>query len=293
MEVFLGLLISGLALGAVYSMIGIGYSLIYKASGLMTFVQGDILTLGAFLGLTFNTMLRLPYWLSLILTVVVVFLIGFLIEKGIIRRLLNKDVNLIYIVLSTIALSYVIQNGAQAIWGGTYLYFPSVFSVTTVEILGVAVQPEVILCFVMALVGMICLYIFMNKTKNGTAMRAASMDRMAAEACGINVSWTTGLTWGIAAGLAAAGGMLVGPIYSVYITLGASLGKKAYAGAVIGGYGNMYGAMVGGLLLGLFETFAAGYISSEYKNLMAYILLILFLFIRPTGIFNERAIQDE
>ena len=206
---------------------------------------------------------------------------------------MEKKVHMIYIVLSTIALSYIIQNGSQAIWGGTYQYFPSVFSVTTVKILGVAVQPEAILCFLLAFASMIILFIFMNRTKNGTAMRAASMDAMAAEACGINVSWTTGMTWGIAAGLAAAGGMLVGPMYSVYITLGASIGKKAYAGAVIGGYGNMYGAMVGGMLLGLCETFAAGYISSQYKNLLSYILLILVLFIRPTGIFNERAIQDE
>ena len=293
MEIFLGLLISGLALGSVYSMIGMGYSLIYKASGLMTFVQGDILTLGAFIGLTFNKILGLPFFLSLILTVVVVFAIGFLIEKGVIRRLMEKKVHMIYIVLSTIALSYIIQNGSQAIWGGTYQYFPSVFSVTTVKILGVAVQPEAILCFLLAFASMIILFIFMNRTKNGTAMRAASMDAMAAEACGINVSWTTGMTWGIAAGLAAAGGMLVGPMYSVYITLGASIGKKAYAGAVIGGYGNMYGAMVGGMLLGLCETFAAGYISSQYKNLLSYSLLIFVLFIRPTGIFNERAIQDE
>ena len=123
-------------------------------------------------------------------------------------------------------------------------------------------------------------------------MRAASMDRIAAEARGINVSLTTGLTWGLAAGFAALGGMLIGPVFGVYSTLGATIGKKASASAVAGGYGNMYGAIVGGHLLGIVETLAAGYISSEYKDMISYIILLLFLLLRPTGIFNERALQD-
>lgn len=289
----LALIISGLMLGCIYGLIALGYSLIYKASGLLSFVQGDIMTLGAFLGLTFYSVLGLPFWLSLILTIILAFLFGVSFQKGAIQKLQDRNVLAIYIVLATIAVSYIVQNGAQLIWGTITLYFPSIFKKPTVSIFGITVvQKEVLLCVVLSTVIMFLLHFFMTKTKLGTAMRASSMDAGAAESCGIDVSLTTGLTWGLAAGLAAMAGMLVGPIYGVYSTLGATIGKKGFAGAVVGGYGNMYGAMIGGLLLGITEILVGGYISTQYKNLLAYIILIVFLFIKPTGIMNESAIQD-
>lgn len=284
---FLTLCISGVMLGCIYGLIALGYGLIYKASGLMSFVQGDMLTLGAFLGLT--------YWLSLLLTMLCAFAFGMLLEKGVIRRLLNKKVMPIYVVLATIAISYILQNGSQLIWGTWTLNFPSVFKASTVKLFGLlAVQPEVILCLILSMVSMIVLHLFMNKTKLGTAMRASSMDSMAAESCGINVSLTTGITWGVSAMLAAMAGILIGPMYGVYSSLGANLGNKGFDGAIhiAGGYGNMYGAIVGGILLGLLEILVSGYVSSAYKNLIAYVALLLFLCIKPTGLFNERAIQD-
>ena len=284
---FLTLCISGVMLGCIYGLIALGYGLIYKASGLMSFVQGDMLTLGAFLGLT--------YWLSLLLTMLCAFAFGMLLEKGVIRRLLNKKVMPIYVVLATIAISYILQKGSQLIWGTWTLNFPSVFKASTVKLFGLlAVQPEVILCLILSMVSMVVLHLFMNKTKLGTAMRASSMDSMAAESCGINVSLTTGITWGVSAMLAAMAGILIGPMYGVYSSLGANLGNKGFDGAIhiAGGYGNMYGAIVGGILLGLLEILVSGYVSSAYKNLIAYVALLLFLCIKPTGLFNERAIQD-
>lgn len=287
------LLISGLVIGSVYGLIALGYSLIYKASGLLTFAQGDLLTLGAFLGVTFYSVLKLPFVISLILTVGCGFAVGMLIEKFIIRRLLDKKVMIIYVVLSTIALSYIIQNGTMLLFGTKTKYFPTIFrTISKVKIGAINIQMESIVCIVVSLSCMLILHLFMSKTKLGTAMRAASMDRLAAEARGINVSLTTGLTWGLAAGFAALGGMLIGPIFGVYTMLGATIGKKASASAVSGGYGNMYGAIVGGLLLGVIETLVAGYLTSEYKDMISYIILLLFLFLRPTGIFNERALQD-
>ncbi|MBR7186953.1 MAG: branched-chain amino acid ABC transporter permease, partial [Clostridia bacterium] len=263
------------------------------ASGLMSFVQGDIMTLGAYLGLTFFSILKLPFVVSVLLTVICAFLVGMLLERGVIRVLLNKNVLPIYVVLATIAISYIIQNGAQLTWGSLTLNFPSVFSIKKVKLFGVNVRPEQILCTVASLVIMVLLHLFMTKTRFGTSLRAAAMDPMAAQSCGINVHLSTGITWGLSAGLAAVAGILVGPLYGVFILLGNQIGNKGFSGAVIGGYGNMYGAMVGGLLLGLIETFVTGYISSDYKNLIAYIILIVFLFVKPTGIFNERAIADE
>ena len=118
------------------------------------------------------------------------------------------------------------------------------------------------------------------------------MDAKAAQACGINTSLSTGISWGIAAGMAALAGILLGPIYGVFIMLGSTIGRKGFAGAIMGGYGNLIGAIVGGILLGITETFVAGYLSSAYKDMIAYALLLLFLFVKPTGIFNERAITE-
>lgn len=289
---FVKLLITGLSIGSVYSLMGIGYSLLYKSSGQMSFVQGDLLTLGAFLGYTFCKLLNLPFWAAILLTMLVAFLVGFLIERGIIRKLTRKKVSGIYLILATIALSYIIQTGAQAIWGSITLYYPSLFKKATVKILGAKLMPEYLLCFGVSAVCMLILHYFMNRTSLGTKMRAASMDAAAAESCGIDVSLMTGLSWAIAAGLSAVGGALVGPMYGVYTTLGGSIGKKGFAGAVMGGYGHIYGAMIGGLLLGVTETLVASYVSSSYKNMISYVILLLFLFIKPTGIFNEKAIQD-
>ena len=290
---FMQLLISGLVLGGIYGLIALGYSLIYKASGLMSFVQGDVMTLGAYLGLTFFSILKLPFFVSVVLTMVCAFIFGLILEKGVIRILLNKNVLPIYVVLATIAISYIIQNGAQLAWGSITLYFPSVFSKSSIRLLGIAVQPEALVCLIASMIIMLLLHLFMTKTRFGTSMCAAAMDPMAAQSCGINVSLSTGVTWGLSAGLAAIAGILIGPMYGVYALLGSTIGNKGFAGAVIGGYGNMYGAMVGGMLLGLLETFVTGYISSDYKNLIAYIVLIAFLFLKPTGIFNERALQDD
>lgn len=286
------LLINGLIIGGIYGLIALGYSLIYRASGLMSFAQGDMITLGAYLGLTFYSILGLPFFVSFLLTFVCAFTIGVLLEKGVIRALLNKSVIPIYIVLATIAISYIIQNSTQAFFGTTTLRFPQVFSKSTFTIFGVTAQAEAYACLFISLLLMFLLHLFMTKTKFGTAMRSAAMDPLAAESCGINTSMSTGVTWGLAAAIASIGGMLLGPMYGVYTTMGSVVGRKGFAGAVVGGYGNMYGAMIGGIILGLVETFVAGYWTGTYKNLIAYAILILFLFIKPTGIFNEKAIQD-
>lgn len=290
--VFTILLVNGLVIGAIYGLIALGYSLIYRASGLMSFVQGDMVTLGAYLGITFYKVIGLPFAASLFLTFLCAFLFGMLLEKGIIRVLMNKNVIPIYVVLATIAISYIIQNTAQAAYGSVTQQFPQVFSKSTLTILGVTAQTEAYFCLIISVILMILLHLFMTKTKFGTAMRGSAMDTMAAESCGINTSLSTGITWGLSAAIASVAGMLLGPIYGVYTTLGATIGRKGFAGAVVGGYGNMYGAMIGGMLLGLVETFVSGYWSGTYKNMIAYAILLLFLLVKPTGIFNERAIQD-
>lgn len=289
---FLITLVNGLIIGSVYGLIALGYSLIYRASGLMSFLQGDLITVGAYLGITFYRYLKLPILVSFLATFAIAFLMGIILERGVVRVMIKRNVLAIYIVLGTIAISYIIQNSAQQIYGTMSLRFPQVFSRQTLTIFGVTAQTEAYACLIISVLLMLILHIFMTKTTFGIAMRGAAMDKKAAESCGINTSFTIGVTWGMAAALASLAGMLIGPMFGVFVILGSTIGRKGFAGAVMGGFGNMYGAMVGGLLLGLIETFITSYWIATYQNLIAFALLLIFLFIKPTGIFNERAIQD-
>ena len=152
------LIISALVIGSVYGLIALGYSLIYSASGLMTFTQGELLMLGAYLGLTFYKFLGFPFIVALILTLIIMFVFGLMIERFLIRVLLNKKASPIYVVLSTIALSIVLMNMAQQIWGSLTLQFPSIFSVVTVDVLGSAIQPESFLVMIVGLISMVTMH---------------------------------------------------------------------------------------------------------------------------------------
>ena len=220
------------------------------------------------------------------------FVIGLLIEKFVIRILLKKGANPIYIVFATIGLSIIFQNIAMFLWGSQVFQFPPIFKVDMIKIFGVNIVPESLLALVTALIFMLLLHVFMGKTKFGTSMRAAAQDPMAASAMGINVQLTTGITWGLSAMLAGIGGMLIGPIYGVNMNMGSMIGLKGFAAAVIGGYGNMYGAAAGSLLLGVVETFTAGYISSVYKDFISFFILILILIIKPTGILKSKVLDS-
>ena len=287
------LLISAVCLGSIYGLLALGYSLIYKASGLMNFAMGDLLSLGAFLGFTFYKLLGIPFAITLILVVVLMFMLGILIEKSVISTLLKKDGAVVNVLLATIAMSYILQNGMLFAWGPLPQGFPTLIpELPYIEVFGLRIQIESVFCVVMAGLCMLGIHLFINKTKFGTAMRAAALDPMAAGACGINIGVTKGITWGITCGLAALSGILIGPVLSVSTILGVAIANKSFASAVSGGYGNMYGAMIGGILIGIAETFSAAYISSVHKELIVYCILLVFLFVKPTGLFNERTLED-
>ncbi len=282
----LSLTINSLVIGSVYGLVALGYSLIYAASGLMTFCQGEILMFGAFIGLTFYKYLDLPFIVAFVLTLGIMFAIGMLIERLLIRPILSKNAKDIYVVLATIALGIVLSNLAQQIWGATAVVFPSIFGVDVIEIFGVRVQPETFVCIFVAAAAMLGIHFFMNKMKFGTSMRAAAMNPIASRAVGINVDLTTGITWGMSCALAGIAGILLAPVQGVSISMGTSIGTKAFAAAVIGGYGNMYGAVLGGLIIGFVETFGAAYITSDYKDFITFGILALCMIFMPRGILK-------
>jgi branched-chain amino acid transport system permease protein len=290
-SIILNLVIGALMAGSIYGILGIGYSLIYKATGLMNLAQGDFLMFGAYIGLTFFANLRLPYYIAITLTFAVMFGLGWIVQLGLITPLLNKGAKYSYVILCTAAVSLILQNSIMFIWGVKVQYFPSIFSATSVNILGAKVMPESLLVLGIAIVSATALFFFMTRTRFGTAMRAAAQNQKAASAMGINVSLTKGITWGLAAGLAGIIGATIGPIYGVYMMLGALIGQKAFAGAVVGGYGNVYGAIVGGMFFGFLETFIAAYLTTTYKDLISFGVLIVALTFMPTGIFKEQVIE--
>jgi branched-chain amino acid transport system permease protein len=247
---FIRLLLSGLVTGCMYGLIGIGYSTIYRASGMMTLAQGDLFSLGAYLCWTFYRLLGIPFFISVLMAMTAMFLVGMLIEKGYIGTMVKKNASVIFIVIGTVAIATIIQSCITMIWPASVLNFPSILGTDSVTVLGIVYRPEIFLAVGVSLLCMAAVHLFMKKSKFGTAMRAAAQDPMAAKACGVNVGKTTRITWGIASAIAALGGCMLGPLYGLYSSLGQSIGEKGFAGAVVGGYGNMYGAMVGGLLIG-------------------------------------------
>ena len=290
---FVPVLVGGLVLGSTYGMLALGYSLIYRASGYMNFTQPDLLMIGAFLGLTFFRDASLPFFIALILTVVIMFFIGAAMERTAFRTLVKKDAKNIYIVLATIAFSIILQNAAMLIWDSRQHAMPPIFPPgTTLEIGAANVRPESILAIAISLCAMVLLSLFLQKTKFGTAMRATAQNKIAANVMGINVWLTISVSYGIAAALAGLGGLIVAPSLGVSMNLGSQLGFKSFAAAVIGGYGNMYGAVVGALIIGLVETFSAAYIGSVYKDFIVFALMVSVMIVRPNGLFNAKAYDN-
>ena len=288
---FVQLLISALLSGSIYGLIALGYSLIYRASGIMNLAQGDLMCLGGFLGYTFFSVLKLPFLVSLVLTVVCCFIIGCILEKFVIRPIFKRSTTTSVIILATVAVSYIIQSLEIVGWGAAPLSMPSFLKTSTVTIF-VIYQTESLLCIAIAIIFMLSIHFFMKKSRFGIAMRAAAMDPLAAGSCGINVNSTTRITWAISTTVAGLAGMMVGPLYGVTTTLGTAMSAKGFASAVVGGYGDMYGAILGGGVIAGLETFSAGYISSAMKQLIAYVTVLLILFVKPRGLMNAEAVQD-
>lgn len=289
---FIQLLIAALLSGSIYGLIALGYSLIYRASGIMNLAQGDLMCLGGFLGYTYYSILGLPIFVAILLTFCTCFLIGCVLERCAIRPIFNRSTSSSAIILTTVAVSYIIQSFEIIIWGAAPLALPSFLKTETVTIFGVIYQTESLLCIAVAVICMLAIHFFMKKSSFGIAMRAAAMDQEAARSCGINVASTTRITWAISTSVAGLAGIMVGPLYGITTTLGTSMSAKGFASAVVGGYGDMYGAILGGGVLAALETFAAGYISSSLKQMVAYIAVLLILFIKPRGLMNAESVKD-
>ena len=295
MDFILQQFINGLTVGGIYALIALGYTMVYGVLKLINFAQGDLCILGAFIGLTALTAgvfasLPMPVLLALafVIAVIVVAVAGLLLERFAYRPL--RRAHRLSPVVSALGASMLIENGIMLIWGPNVRVFPNnLLPRTNWQIGGAYLSFVQLLIMVGAFALMVALYFFVHHTRLGTAIRAAAIDQDAARLMGINVNRVIATVFVIGPALGAVGGLFIGLYYrQTYFTMGWSYGLNAFIAAIVGGIGNIPGAMFGGLLLGLFNVFAAGYVSSSWQDAITFALLIAILLVRPSGLLGER-----
>lgn len=304
MDIFTQQLINGLVLGSIYALVALGYTMVYGILELINFAHGEVTMIGAMVALTIIGVLLgaapdLPGLMvvaaGLLVAIPACMALAFGIEK-IAYRPLRKAPRLAPLI-TAIGVSIILQNLAMLVWGRQYVSFPPILPQTRHEILGAHITDLQIFIVVIALVTMVLLWLLVEKTRLGRAMRATAQSKEVAELMGVNVDRVISATFVIGAAIAAIAGVMVSAYYGLaHYYMGFMLGLKAFSAAVLGGIGNIAGAMLGGLLLGVIEALGAGYIGdltggflgSHYQDVFAFFVLILVLVFRPSGLLGER-----
>ena len=284
---FLQLVISGIAQGCIYGLIALGFVLIYKATETVSFAQGDLMMLGAFAGLAGMTRLGFPFWLAVISAIGAMALLGLVTERLVIRPILGQPA--FSIVMLTIGLGYVGRGLITMIPGiGTETHtLPVPYKDQSWTLGGLVVSMEQTAVIVVTAVLCAALYALFKYSKLGLAMQASSQNQLAAYYMGIPVKRLNGLVWALAAAVAAIAGLLLAPITFVHANMG-FIGLKAFPAAVVGGFGSLPGAIVGGLVIGIVESLSGFYLPEGFKDIAAYIVVLIMLMVKPNGLFGEK-----
>jgi branched-chain amino acid transport system permease protein len=298
MEQFFQQLTNGLAVGSIYALIALGYTMVYGVLKLINFAHGDLFTYGAYLGMTLLTSLALQGRLGLVAGLVVlavmvmglVAIIGAILERAAYRPL--RDSPRLSAVVSALGGSIFLQNTLMLVYGARYQVYPDVLPQTVVNVAGIQIPVVRLGVVVVSFGAMAALWAFVQKTKTGTAIRAAAIDQGAARLMGIDVNRVIRLVFLIGPALGGFAGLLVGLYYGqINFSMGWGYGMKAFTAAILGGIGNIPGAMVGGLLLGVIEAMGAAYLSVAWKDAFAFVVLIGILIVRPSGLLGERVAE--
>ena len=278
-------LFSGVTVGATYALAALGFTLIYNASNVINFAQGEFIMLGGMLAVLF-TQAGLPLPAALLLAVLVPAVVGVLIEKLAIEPV--KGAETVTLIIITIGASLVIRGLVQVFLGKNTHSLPAFSGDTPIEILGATLMPQSLWVLGVTAVVVVVLWYFFNRTLTGKAMLATSFNRVAAELVGINTNGVLFMSFAMSAALGAMGGILITPITLTSYDVGIMLGLKGFVAAVLGGLGNGLGAVVGGLLVGVLEAMGAGYLSSAYKDAIPFALILFILFFMPRGLFGAK-----
>src|ERR1700680_5046703 len=282
----LQLLFTGIGVGSIYALVALGFVLIYRATNVVNFAQGDFAMLGAFAMIVLAVDLGWPYWLSILITIAAMVLLGALFNLGVYYPLRKRS--FLPVIISTIGASILLENGVLVVYGPQPQSLPGLFASQGFNIGAVFFDTQYLLILAVTVVMVAFQYLFFERTLIGKKMQATSQDKEMASLLGIPVAWMIMLTFIYSAFLGGLAGILVGPILFVSVGMGSAIALKAFAATIIGGFGNVIGAIVGGLTLGIVETFGAAYISVPYKDAFAFLVLLVFLMVRPEGVFGEK-----
>ncbi|MFP4381052.1 MAG: branched-chain amino acid ABC transporter permease [Candidatus Sumerlaeia bacterium] len=284
-EVIMQLILSGIAFGSIYAMVAVGFNIIYNATGIINLAQGEFVMLGGMLMVFAHDKLGLPVWAALLFSVFLVMAIGVIFERLAIRPVKKPSVLLLIII--TIAGSFIFRGAALLIWGDQYYSFEQFLGDEPVRLLGASVTRQHLIVLATLLLVAVGLFFFFGFTMIGKAMRATSFNRTAARLVGINARNMVMLAFGLSAAIGALAGTVVAPITGAKYDDGVMFGLKGFSAAVLGGLGNNPAAVAAGLILGVLEAFAGYSPLSNYKEAVVLFLLIVVLFIRPSGIFGK------
>lgn len=297
MEIALQQVVNGLTVGAFYALIALGYTMVYGIIRLINFAHGDVFAVGAFFGLSMYGLLAVLHIQSAMLTTVLALivsmgctgLLGMVMYRVAYRPLLHARLS---ILISAIGASLTLEYSLLLIYSPSFLVYPHLFGREGPAFAGVSVSWLQVVIFASSIVLMAALYLMVNRTKIGMAMRALAINQDAARLMGINVNRVIGFTFFLGSTLASFAGVLTGLYYSqVSFLMGFLIGLKAFTAAVLGGVGNIPGAVLGGFVLGILESLAAGYYSSRWKDVVAFAVLIIVLVVRPRGLLGERVVE--
>jgi len=288
MERFLQLTLTGLTTGAIYSLVALGFVLIYKSSDVINFAQGDFLMVGAYITFGLVAQLGLPWSVGVLLTMVFAILLGLVVERLVLRPLIGEPI--ISVIMVTIGLSSLLQAFVRSVWGVAGQPFPPFIPSENINIAGAVVPADRLIAIGLAAFLLIIFTLFFRYSREGIAMRATADDQQAALSMGISVKRIFALAWSIAAITAALAGVLVANIMGVSGGI-AGIGLKVFPVVILGGLDSIPGAIIGGIIIGLLEAFTGGYLAGGLSQVIPFIVLILILMVKPYGLFGEIRIE--
>jgi len=286
MQLFLQTLVGGIGFGAVYALVGMGFTIVYRTMGLVNFAHGQIAMIGAFLSATFFLDTKLPFAVAAIMSMAATAVVGLAIE-GILRPLEARDFDLM--LIGTLGFGVVLEAVATRIWGATGRAVPAPVD-RPLQVFGIIIRTYDLVVIGVGAVAAVAVWVLLNRTKAGAAMQAVAMDRDAATSVGIRVGRSNAMAFALGAGLAALAGTLAAPLLYVTPSLGSSLGIKGFCAAILGGFGNINGAVIGGLAFGILDGFAAGHFQ-QYSDTVTFLVFAIAIMVRPTGILGELTVN--
>ena len=289
MDLALQLLFTGIGIGAVYALVALGFVLIFRATNVVNFAQGEFSMVAAYLMVVFAVDLGWPYWLSFLLALAGMALLGAIFNLGVYYPLRHRT--FLPVIIATIGASILLANSVLAIYGPQPQVLEGWFETPGIQLGPVYLDSQYLLIIAVTMILVVFNYWFFEHTMLGKKLQATSQDKEMASLLGISVSTMIMITFIYSAVLGGLAGILVAPVLFVSIQMGSTIALKAFAATIIGGFRDVTGAVIGGLALGIIETFGAAYISVPYKDGFAFLVLVLFLVFRPQGIFGERVAE--